>query len=358
MYEPIPLSSSHSLPAIPDLLAQARTNRPLAESLFNRLPTEQQSLLIAQARAEDRMSLLLLAADCAELVRTMNPVALAQTVLAADDDADVLARFATAQQLAAAIDLDCRHAGRIVPQRFHRWISILVASSISESAQAIRELDVRLLAVGLRPYVRYSEGLDERLRVDRYADQSPSIGTADLDSDDEDVMAFLHLLEAEAPQVLSAVAELLIEEDAEELFNEDYAGYEERMDAIGLRDYGRAAEVYGAGPAPDEDPASASRAVADTSTTFLRQVLAAMIAHRDCSETTIEEISRQLLELSNDVAMADGAGSDEAAVLSARAKTERLIAEGLLRRSHGDVDQAVAALLEGDLRGLLRAGRG
>jgi hypothetical protein len=107
----------HPIPGIPELLLQSRTDRSLAEATFNRMPVEQQCLLLAQARAKDRMALLMLAADCAVLVRSMTPVALAQTVQAADDDAYVFGRFATAQQLAAAIDLDagmlaalCRNA--------------------------------------------------------------------------------------------------------------------------------------------------------------------------------------------------------------------------------------------------------
>ena len=170
-------------------------------------------------------------------------------------------------------------------------------------------------------------------------------------------MAFLHLLQAEAPQALSAVAELLLEEGAEELFNEDYAGYEERMESIGLKDYGRAAEVLDLGPMVDDDPVPASTGVAATATAFLARVLTELIAHRGCTEATIEGLGAQLLEVSNDLAMADGAGSDEGAARAARATADRLVAAGLLRRSQGDVEHAVAILLSTSVRDLLRDGR-
>jgi hypothetical protein len=97
------------------------------------------------------------------------------------------------------------------------------------------------------------------LRLDRSAHPKASIGSSDRDSDDGEVLALQHLLEAEAPQSLSAVAELLIEEDA---------GYEVRMESLELRDHGLAASVYAAilwqmlnrlpppGPSPKRHPSS------------------------------------------------------------------------------------------------------
>jgi len=62
---------------------------------------------------------------------------------------------------------------------FHRWILILVAVSQQEVMAAVRELEERLLAVGLRSFIRWSEGPGERLGTDRSVSRVAIIATSD-----------------------------------------------------------------------------------------------------------------------------------------------------------------------------------
>jgi hypothetical protein len=342
-------------PAVTDLIALARRDARAAELVFNAVPREAQLALVEQAPAGERMRLLLLAEDCAPLVRALAAPALAQTAAAAGDDADVLARYASAEQLAAAIDIDCRRDGRIRHGRFRRWIALLVAASEREAAAALPLLDARLLAVGLRPYVHIADGVAERERLERFRGGIPVVLVDDLDSDDEDVCAFLRLLDEAAPQALSELGALLIEEDAEESANEDYAAHEERMDAIGLKDYARAAEVYGS-VTPSPDPDAGTGLILDGDLAFLRQALAALVARDDCDVALVERLSVAMAELANDVAIADGAGADQQAALGARAKAERLVAIGLRRLSGAEIERAAGLLATTAPRDLLRAG--
>jgi hypothetical protein len=363
-----------SMPSVTSLLRLVRSGSALAEATLNALPVEVQSALIAQAPADARTELLMLSHACQELVQAMTPVAIAQTVTSADDDAVLLARYATPAQLAAAIDIDCRRQGRVQPRRFRRWIALLVHASERDLADALPLLDPRLLAVGLQSFVRLAPGLEERTRIERFAGGAPWISGEDLDSDDEEVATFLRLLEEAAPMALSELGALLVEEDAEELFSGDYAGHEERMEAIGLRDYAQAAEVYGAAQ-PRSAPATGADADADASDAgaaanaralapsaseeeFLRQALTALIAHRDSDEATIERLGQELRDLANDIAIADGAGADQAQSLAARGKAERLVAIGLRRLGAGSSARAAELLMTLRLREIFRAGIG
>lgn len=345
------------VPIVSNLLALARRDPRAAELTFNAVAHDVQVSLVEQAAADQRLHLLLMAEDCAPLVRALSAPVLAQTVSAADDDADILARYATADQLAAAIDIDCRRSGRIVPKRFRRWVALLVAASEQAAAAAVPRLDVRLLVVGLRPFVRLADGVAERERLERFRSGHAVVLVDDLDSDDEDVLAFLRLLDEAAPEVLSALGVLLIEEDAEESFNEDYAAHEERMAAIGLKDYGQAAEVYSSAPPPATAEAGSVINV-DSDTAFLRQALLALVARDECDVALVERLGLAMAELANDIAIADHAAADQQAALAARVKAERLVALGLRRLSGSDIERGAHLLAQRPLKELLRAGLG
>ncbi len=351
-------------PGLPALLAELSLDRGLALERFPALPRAAQDALLIAAPAELRMELLLVAPACAELIAAMPAPVIAQTVTACEDDADLLLAHADAAQVAAAIDLDCRRRGRIQARRFRRWIGLLVAASCREAAAALREIDIDLLAAGLAPLVRMDPRAGAYVRYSEAYTGTAPILLDDFDCDDEEVWAFLRLLDAEAPDRLAALGAALCARDAEEIANEDYAAYEERMREIGLRDWAQAEEAVSDGlghvaraALPDEDVGGGDAMAPEAERRFLEDALVAMIGREDCDQRAIDRLSAEIARLTNDAIVAADGGADQARSRAARARVDGLIARGLARVSGCDRARAAELLLRASLGEILRAGR-
>ncbi len=184
----------------------------------------------------------------------------------------------------------------------------------------------------------------ERARIAAAFAGAPSIQLDDFDSDDEEVLAFLRLLDEDAPDRLAALGAALCARDREELGNEDYAAYEERMAEAGLRDWAQAAETLDDGigsvaraPLPDGEALDARGVAAHgAELRFLEDALAGLIAREDCDHRLLDRLAADLARLVNDAIVASDGGADEARARAERARVDGLLARGLVALSAGD----------------------
>ncbi len=101
-----------------------------------------------------RIDQLLFSPDCEALVQALSPVEYIVLLKEAPEMRPQLLQLAQPQQIRLVLDLDCWHKDTLQGTRLMEWLEELQRSGVEVFAQVLRELDLEMLIVFLRQYIR------------------------------------------------------------------------------------------------------------------------------------------------------------------------------------------------------------
>lgn len=233
-----------------------------AEAYFNKLPEARQLAVVQAAPLDSRLDYLYLAQDCTELVHKLDVNEFLSIVNASGPDAaSGLIAAGTAQQLEHMLDFGlwkgAAHQQKLGPQNILEWMEALRQCNADAIRAAFGQVDIKVLAAMLQPFVTVGEHADIAKMGDDLGtpfhftpdDLVARTGGADggpIDTtvSEADVREFIDYLYEVDPESFADVCRLLIAEDPEYIENQVRADRQKRLLELGFAHPDRVAELF------------------------------------------------------------------------------------------------------------------
>src|SRR5579875_3736164 len=186
------------------------------ESEFLNLPFQEKLDFLYGLPARRKRDLILSAPEAERLVRSFAPETLFYTLkeIGSADAGDLLG-LAAPEQVKGLFDLDCWNKDRVNFARMREWIEAMAEGGRRRLAEALMELDIELVALLLRRYLRV-----HRLDENQLAWDVPSNRVVQFD--EQYAVEFIHY-----DNILAHIQEFL-----EEAFERDYDYFSNLLDEV------------------------------------------------------------------------------------------------------------------------------
>lgn len=341
------------------LIELSRSNRSLAETTFGALSFDEQLQLVSQVNAEDRKDLLFLARDCAKLVRALPEDGLYLSVKSGTDiESIILLELGNKDQLMYFFDIECWDGDRIDQDRFGRWIEYFIECDDDLIGSSLLQIAQEFIVAAASPRIADTKVTEEELQLCDDMERSYMFTPEDFDCTDDLTAQFLELLWMLDADVFREIGSLIVRDV--DLENEVLERRNQRLAEKRFPSRSEAESIYEKVDLKHSESFSASSQELSPmreSQPLLYRVLEILRVSKNCQQDVCDQIKDSLMNIVNQVSVADGLAASGENRQSKSLKAVVYISLGLDFESRGNLNDAVdLAVFEKDLRRFFQIG--